>query len=228
MSDHRLPDQIARHLSQVLPDSGPTPARVQVMQTGEMIRRPGDRPLSFAAVQEYAVESVEFEWRAAFGPNRLVRLAVVDRYREGEGLLTAKVWGLVPVVRSSGPETDRGEAMRYLAELPWVPHAIASNPELTWRELGDGSVEVSTRVANTIVSVELSLDEQGLIRSASAMRPRLGGGPAIDTPWVGEFGDYVELSGIRVPEWAEVSWDLPEGRFTYWRGEVTSLVAGTP
>jgi hypothetical protein len=228
MSARPLPDPIARHISQVLPETTATPARVQLMQTGEMIRKPGDRPLPFAAVQEYSVESVEFEWRAAFGPNRLVRLAVVDRYRDGEGLLTAKVWGLVPVVRSSGPETDRGEAMRYLAELPWVPYAIASNPELTWRELGDGSVEVSTRVGETIASVQLSLDEQGLIRSASAMRPRLGSKTAIETPWVGEFGDYVEFGGIRLPEWAEVSWDLPEGRFTYWRGQVTSLVAGTP
>jgi hypothetical protein len=118
--------------------------------------------------------------------------------------------------------------MRYLAELPWVPYAIASNRELAWRELGDGSVEVSTRVSETIASVQLSLDEQGLIRSASAVRPRLGDKTAIDTPWVGKFGDYVEFGGIRVPEWAEVGWDLPEGRFTYWRGQVTSLAAGTP
>jgi hypothetical protein len=225
MSERPLPDPIARHVSQVLPERTPTPECVRLTQTGEMIRRPGDRPLPFAAVQEYAVESIEFEWRAAFGPNRLVRLAVVDRYRAGEGLLTAKVWGLVPVARSSGPEADRGEAMRYLAELPWVPDAIASNPELTWRELGDGSVEVSTRVGETIASVQLSLDGSGLIRTASAMRPRIAGKTAIDTPWVGEFGDYVELGGIRVPERAEASWELPEGRFTYWRGEIQSLAA---
>jgi hypothetical protein len=225
MSDRTLPEPISRHLNQVLPEDSSTPERVHLMQTGEMFRRPGDRPLAFSAVQEYAVQRVEFEWRAAFGPNRLVRLAVVDRYRDGEGLLTAKVWGLLPAMRSAGPETDRGEAMRYLGELPWVPYAIASNLELTWRELGDGSVEVSTRVGETIASVQLSLDGSGLIRTASAMRPRIAGKTAIDTPWVGEFGDYVELGGIRVPERAEASWELPEGRFTYWRGEIQSLAA---
>ena len=46
----------------------------------------------------------------------------------------------------------------------------------------------------------------------------------MDTPWVGRFGDYIELGGIRVPGSAEVSWELPEGPFTYWRGEVASLV----
>jgi hypothetical protein len=224
MSERTLPEPIARHLEQVLPGGIETPSRLRVMQTGEMVQKPGGRRLEFRATQVYAVGRVEFEWRASFGPNRLVRMIVVDRYRDGEGLLAAKVWGLVPAVRSKGPETDRAEAMRYLAELPWVPHAIGANPELSWRQLDDDSVEVSTLVAARAASVRLSLDDAGLIRSASAMRPRLAGRTSVDTPWVGRFGDYVEIDGIRVPRSAEVSWELPEGPFTYWRGEVVSLV----
>jgi hypothetical protein len=225
MSERSLPDSIAGHLGQVLPAAVEVPSRIQLTQTGEMVRRPGEKPLEFSAVQDYAVQSVEFEWRAAFGPNRLVRLMVVDRYRDGVGSLAARVWGLIPVVRSSGPEVDRGEAMRYLAELPWVPHAIRSNPELSWRELEDGSAEVSTLVGGRAASVRLSLDEMGLIRGATGIRPRLAGKTAIETPFVGHFGDYVEVGGIRIPGSAEVSWELPEGPFTYWRGEVASLEA---
>jgi hypothetical protein len=225
MSERTLPDQVAGHVDQVLPTAAEIPSRVQLIQTGEMVRRPGDRPLSFTAVQDYAVERVDFEWRAAFGPNRLVRVTVTDGYHEGVGWLTARVWGLIPVVRSAGPEVDRGEAMRYLAELPWVPHAIGSNPELSWRALEDGSAEVSTLVGGRAASIRLSLDEAGLIRSATGIRPRLAGRTAIETPFVGRFGDYVELGGVRVPGSAEVSWELPEGPFTYWRGEVLSLVA---
>jgi hypothetical protein len=225
MSERSLPDPIAGHLNQVLPEGAETPDRIRLTQTGEMVQRPGGRTLDFTAIEELGVRTVEFEWRAAFGPNRLVRLSVVDRYREGEGLLTAKVWGLVPVVRSAGPETDRSEAMRYLAELPWVPHAMGSNPELSWRELDDGSVEVSTPAGGRIAGVVLWLDDAGLIRTASGMRPRLAGKTSVETPFVGRFGDYVELGGIRVPGSGEVSWEFPEGPFTYWRGEVGSLVA---
>jgi hypothetical protein len=225
MSERTLPASMADYRALVLPEGAETPRRVRLTQSGEMVRRPGDRRLEFSAVQEYAVDRVEFEWRAAFGPNRLVRLSVVEGYLEGVGWLTARVWGLIPVVRAAGPEVDRGEAMRYLAELPWVPHAIESNPELSWRALEDGSVEVSTLVDGRAVSVRLSLDETGLIRSATGIRPRLAGKTTIETPFVGRFGDYVELGGIRIPGNAEVSWELPEGPFTYWRGEVTSLEA---
>ena len=225
MSERKLPAQIAGHLSQVLPEGAATPSLVRLTQRGEMVQRPGGRRLEFTAIQVLVVGRVEFEWRAAFGPNPFVRVRVVDRYRDGKGLLIARVWGLVPSTRSAGPETDRGEAMRYLAELPWVPHAMGSNPELSWRELEDGSVEVSTLVGGRAASVRLTLDDSGLIRTASGIRPRLAGRTSVDTPFVGRFGDYVELGGIRVPASAEMSWELPEGPFSYWRGELTSLEA---
>ena len=189
-----------------------------------MVQKPGGRRLEFTAVQQYATDRVEFEWRASFGTNPFVRVRVTDRYRDGKGLLIARVWGLVPATRNTGPETDRGEAMRYLAELPWVPFAMRANRELSWRQLEDGEVEVSTLVGGVAVSVRLAFGELGLIKRASAMRPRAAGGAFVDTPWVGEFGDYIELGGIRVPGPAEVRWDLPEGPFTYWRGEVASLL----
>jgi hypothetical protein len=225
MSERPLPNPIAGHLNQVLPEGAGKPDRIRLTQKGEMVQKPGGRTLEFTAVQRIAVRSVEFEWRGAFGPNRLVRVTVVDRFRDGEGLLSAKVWGLVPAVRSTGADTDRAEAMRYLAELPWVPFAFDSNPVLSWRELEDGSVEVSTPIDGRIAGVQLSLDDAGLIRSASALRPRLAGGTAVETPWVATFGDYVELGGIRVPGSAEARWELPGGPFTYWRAELASFAA---
>lgn len=225
MNERPLPEPIAGHLSRVVPQGAETPTLVRLTQRGEMLQKPGGRRLGFDAIEELRVGKVEFEWRASFGPNPLVRVRVTDRYRSGVGLLVAKVWGLIPATRSTGPDTDRGEAMRYLAELPWVPHAIAANPELSWREVDDGTVEVSTLVSGKPVSVRLSFGDDGLIRTVSGIRPRLAGGTAVETPFTAAFGDYVELGGIRIPRSAEASWDLPDGPFTYWRGEVASLVA---
>jgi hypothetical protein len=37
------------------------------------------------------------------------------------------------------------------------------------------------------------------------------------------LGEYASFAGTRVPTFGEAWWELPDGRFVYWRGRVTSL-----
>jgi Family of unknown function (DUF6544) len=130
----------------------------------------------------------------------------------------------VPATRAGGVEVAKGEAMRYLAELAWVPHAIVANRELEWREIDDQSVEVATHVASSRVAVRLHFDPAGdIARASAAARPRMVGKRLIDTPFRGSFGDYQVLGGLRVPTTAEVAWELPDGPFPYFRGRLTQL-----
>jgi Family of unknown function (DUF6544) len=100
--------------------------------------------------------------------------------------------------------------MRYLADLPWVPHAMLANPELEWRELDAQTVEVATRVGSARAAVRLGFDAAGDIVGAFAdARPRPEGKASVPTPWGGVFHDYRVLDGIRVPLHAEVGWELP-------------------
>jgi hypothetical protein len=64
----------------------------------------------------------------------------------------------LPQQRQPGPETVRGEALRYLAELPFAPPAIAHNRELEWRQFDERSVEVATTVAGERLAVKLEVD----------------------------------------------------------------------
>jgi len=180
--------------------------------------KPGGRALPFTAVEEMEVERVAFTWRARFP----LMLRVVDGYADGKGMLVARVLG-VPVSRAEGPEVARGEAMRYLAELPWVPHAFVANAELDWRELDARRVEVSTEVTGARTSVVLAFDDDGDVVRASADRPRADSGRVVTTPWSGTFRDYAVVGGVRVPTTASVQWVLPEGPFVYWEGTVVAL-----
>jgi hypothetical protein len=126
-----------------------------------MWQKPGGRQLRFTAVEEFAVEEVAFSWPARFPIVPFVSLHVVDRYTLGEGLLEARLFRLIPVMRASGPELSEGEAMRYLAELPWVPHAMLVNRELEWRDLDAETVEVATRVGSERAAVRLEFDAAG-------------------------------------------------------------------
>jgi hypothetical protein len=59
-------------------------------------------------------------------------------------------------MRQAGAETSFGEALRYLAELPWVPHAMTANPQLEWRHLDEGTVEVAAEVGSERAAVRLA------------------------------------------------------------------------
>jgi hypothetical protein len=49
------------------------------------------------------------------------------------------------------------------------------------------------------------------------------GNTFVATRWGGDFGEYADSSGTRIPTLGEAWWELPEGRFVYWRGRVTAL-----
>ena len=217
------PPLVQRYVERAVPRGGNVPGRVRLAQSGEMWQKPRGCSLSFSAVEELAVGEVAFSWRARFRVAPLLSLRIHDWYRAGEGALEGRVLGL-PVVRSRGPEVTKGEAMRYLAELPWVPQAMAANEELEWRQINEATVEVATVVASSRLAVRLHFDAGGDVVAGTAdARPRAVGKGAVDTPFRGEFGDYRVLAGVRLPTTAEVAWKLPEGWFTYFRGRVTGL-----
>ena len=185
--------------------------------------RPGARGMRFAAAQCLAVERVAFAWRARFPVAGPLALRVVDRFADDDGELAVRLLGL-PVQRQRGTETAAGEALRYLAELPWVPHALLHNRELEWRELDERRVEVATRLRRRRLTVEFAVDESGdIVGSSSQMRQRKITAEWLATPWGGNFGGYEKLGGIRVPTSGEAYWDLPEGRYVYFRARVTSV-----
>jgi hypothetical protein len=126
-------------------------------------------------------------------------------------------------MRQRGPDATLGQALRYLAELPWVPHAYRANDALAWRELDGRTAEVSTPAGAATAVVRLEFDGQGDVQRTSAEgRPYKEAGPGETRAWGGSFAEYAELAGVRIPTRGEVAWELPEGRFVYWRGTVTS------
>jgi hypothetical protein len=216
-----LPDLVLRYVERNVSAESLNGRRVRFSQQGEMQLKPG-RWLPFRAEQKIAVDRVEFAWRATFRPVPLVSLQVCDWYRAGTAGLDGRLWGLLPLVHARGLQVARGEAIRYLVELPLAPQAMAINPELEWRAFDESTVEVATLVGGEPVVAMLHFGAAGDIVAASAeARPRLVGKQVVDTSLRGVFGAYRQFEGVRLPTTAEVSWLLPDGPFTYFRGRVT-------
>ena len=190
-----------------------------------MRKAPKGRALRFTATQSLAVERVAFSWRARFPIAGPLAMTVVDEFSDDEGSLVVRLLGC-PLQRQRGPETSIGEAVRYLAELPLVPWAIAHNADLEWDGIDDRAAEVTAIVRGERLAVRFDFDAEGDIRRASAgSRAIRRDGAWVRTAWGGGFRDYQTLGGIRIPTRAEAYWDLPEGRFVYWTGTITSAIA---
>ena len=179
--------------------------------------------MPFTATQHVAVERTAFSWRARFRLAGPLAIGVVDGFSDGRGSLEVRILG-VRAQRQEGPEIDAGEALRYLAELPWAPHALRGNRELEWAQVDERAVEVAAVVAGRRLAARMEFDAAGdIVRTSSQQRLLRVGKRWEPTPWAGEFRDYAVLGGVRVPTRAEVYWDSPAGRFVYWRGTITSL-----
>lgn len=216
----RLPEPVRRFAERAILLDRPVPVRVRVEQMGDMWRAPGSKPMHFTAVEEFAVHEAAFSWHARFPILPFLSIRIHDSLGATEGLMRGRLAG-IPFMNKHGPAVTIGAAMRYLAEIPWVPYAMFANDRLHWREVDDITVEVYTDTPSGRAAVNVEFDRAGdVVHVYSDARPREGD---VARPWCGFYGDYAAVGGVRVPRTAEVRWELPEGPFTYWRGELTAL-----
>lgn len=216
---------LVQSFAQRATSGGASPRTVRLRQRAEMRAKPGDAWQRHTAEQVISVYDPGFVWLARVRLAPLLSASVLDAFVDGEGLLEVRLLGSLRLARNSGPQVSRGELMRYLAELPWAPHAMLHNPHLRWRELDGATVEVSSDSIGGPARVRLVFEDGDVARIEADDRPRALGCGTVATGWRGRFFDYSELGGCRIPVRAEVSWLLDEGPFTCWRGEVTAYEA---
>ena len=191
---------------------------VTLTQTGRMQTKPGGRWMNFTARQTFATRTCAFDWRARFAPFGAIR--VRDALKDGAGVLRVTVFGVIPL-QQMPPSRDltRGELMRYLAELPWVPQAILHNPHLRWRVIDKRTLAVRSGEGETAAEVDLTLDTHGRVVGIYAPDRSLNGKP---TPWVGRFADYRQQDGLWLPFSGEVGWVVDGVKTVYWQGKLES------
>jgi hypothetical protein len=200
------------------------PATIALLQSAEMKLAPEQPFMHIDATQLSGTRDPGFVWHAWGNMGSFIPVVVVDSYVGGEGWLEARIAGAIPVAKAKGVEASRGEAMRFLAELPWNPDALINARGLSWRQLDEHIVEVSLATEGGPARVRLLFDPAGDIVGAEADdRLMAVGTQSVPTPWIGRFSNYTTFGGYRMPRHGEVAWMLPEGEFVYWRGDILSV-----
>jgi hypothetical protein len=184
--------------------------------------------MNFSASQTIATTQAGFVWRAAALP--FDSMLIADYFVGGHGGLEVKLFGAVTVAEEVGSsDLDKGEALRYLAELPWNPDAILHNAALEWRVVDSATIGVALGTGDARAEVTFSLGADGLVEIASAAsRIYIADGLRVQRPWRGRFWDYRLIEGRRLPTRGEVAWVLDGGDFVYWRGHIEAWAPGPP
>lgn len=179
-------------------------------------------PIDIAAEQWLSPVEPAMAW-VGHGSMAGLPVTVIDSVTGGRGRLEARLLGTITVAGGSGADFDKGELQRYLSELPVHPNAILNNAALSWRQIDATTVEVTARSATGPASATFSFDAAGDITGMVADdRPMSVGTGTVPTAWIGSYSDYREMGGYRIPAHGEVGWQLEDGIFTYWRGDIVA------
>ena len=216
-----LPANARRWIDRCLPDVAEVPDQVLNTQRGEIDVR--GKWLNFTATTVYDRQPFAFRWKAKIRIAPGAWAVAEDGHDGSKGWGGAKLWGVIPMGGRKGPEVFEMQFVRSLAELPWAPHFALAMPDLTWNDTGETTFEVRTAAAGQELAVSFELDDEGQIVRATSTRPYDVPGGFEEAPWRCEFSNYRTFDGARVPGSAVATYEKPDGDWTYWRGEVTSM-----
>jgi hypothetical protein len=190
------------------------------VQRGEFRSAPNARWIPFSAEETVDATRSSFCWEARFAGGSL---KVTDAYGEGHGRLVMSLGGLVSLKRFSGPEVDRGELQRYLSYAILCPPMLLNHSSLEFLPVSETTLRVRDRADPMGAWVDLEIEPDGRPAVCRAERPRMLGKKTFPTPWCAAATEVQGYEGMRVGKRIEAAWDLPEGKFTYFRAEVISL-----
>lgn len=166
-------------------------------------------------------------WRAKVRMG-MMRISGWDRVIGGRGDMVWKLFGLIPMLKSSGPNVDRSAIGRYHAESIWLPSRLLERAE--WLEpSGTKGLAVSLSDWGRTTTLRLTTnDECGLVALATDRWGNPLGKEYAEHP----FGAWIEESrnfeGITIPTKVRVGWFFGTPQFEtegeFFRAVITSAV----
>lgn len=211
-------EQVTRYFAAAFePDATLAPAAVMTMRGSIKI----GRWLPFSARQLLAPR-MGTVWEATVAG--IIRGS--DRYVNGSGGMTWKLFGLVPIVRVDGVDVSRSAAERAAGESIWVPSAVAPASGVDWRSTGANSIAAVIDTDGHLVEVEHRIDELGRLTSSSFLR---WGDPDRTGTWAQhrfgvEVHEHARFGSVQIPSRGEAGWHHGTGRWRegiFFRFELT-------
>ena len=209
-----LPEPVRRSLIHAGVIGTAVPTKVTVRQRGRIRTSPATRWLAFRAIEDYRLADPSFIWRAELRIAGLTVGRAIDSLQDGRGRMYVRLFGWFDVVDASGPEIDRGSAMRWLNETMWFP-AVWATDHISWEPVDHRSAIGSVTIGDITATAEFRFDDRGRLVDFVADRYRAVGDGFTSTEWRTPITRHDVFGGIEVPASGTAVWELPEGPFPY-------------
>jgi hypothetical protein len=209
-----LPEPARRWLQHALVPGTPLYQAVALRMHGHI--RIG-RWLPFQAIQLHAPPN-GYLWaaKAGFGP---IGIRGYDSYADGTGRMRWRLFGLLPLIDSVGPDIDRSAAGRVALDAFTLPTSWL-RPGVSWQSGGgEGAALAHWQVGNWALEVRLSVGPDGALRTLAMPRwaaPR--GEPWGEYSCGGTLAGERSFTGVRIPTELRAGYFFrtprwPEGEF---------------
>ena len=221
-----LPPPVARYRDLALGERAPVHT-LKLRHVGKFCTSPSAKPLPIRGTQLFTSDPPGFVWSARIRMAPGIWVDARDMAANGRGSMLVLLDSTVPIADARGPEVDQGAALRLLAEMVWYPTALFDARYVTWTAIDARHATGTLRFGELEVSGTFEFGADGLPVGVNATRfmDKLG-----QRPWGGTYHDWREVSGMRVPFEAKVTWQLESGPFTYahWLIEAMDYDAAVP
>lgn len=195
--------------------------RARFAQKAWMRLQPKQERWTYAQAEQYSFASFPaFHWQVRLKWLKVLPVYGRDMLHEGRGQMKISLMNLLPVVDASGARIDEGSMQRYLGELVWMP-SLALSPHIGWQSTGPLSARARLRQGDLEVQGDFYFNEAGDFIRFECQR-YMGeeqGSPRRN--WVLSVQEYRDFDGLRLPAKMQATWELPEGRWTWLKLELS-------
>src|SRR6056297_3617635 len=174
------------------------------------------------AEQYFTVQPPAFNWTITSQMSSILNVAGRDKYENGNGEMTIKLFSLITVANAKNHEKiNQATLQRYLAETVWFPSASLS-PYITWESLGENSAKATMEFKGAKGSGEFHFDETGNFKKFVAMRYQDINAEE-PTDWTVIATKPEARHEIKIPVECEASWTLESGKWTWLKLKITDI-----
>lgn len=189
----------------------------------QLVMKPEQKAWSHAKAKQYfTIEPPAFNWLVSLKMNPLIHVVGRDKFENGKGAMTIKLFSLIPFVNTKNNEkVNQATLQRYLAEIVWFPYAALS-PYITWDAIDDYSAKATMTYNETKGSGVFHFDENGNFKKFVAMRYK-DANDTEPTEWIVTATKTEVRNGIKIPVESRAVWKLENGDWTWLKLKITNI-----